>query len=305
MANTTEISEKDLNRKGFLKFVNVGVILSLLSSCIPDDRDGIMPTQLRPSPNPDAPTSVPIEEDLSELPDGIEEIAPTPTATEIIPQYTLTPEIKNFRDSYIPVEELLDGSYYRWLKDTVAPILVPWFQEHEEKIKDVTLDSVDIPSGKVIIFNISTLPNFEDPETAPFKRDVTFGFTSSKETNSILLEYIDGDSLLYRILPVFYYDKETDQVHPVITVEPTFIKDEEEINKINRQYLEDMNITIIHMNDTLFDIPYSLVNQSFNKIGRDDMRDRMLRFLHDADFSALSGEGIILLTEVLKARIYK
>ena len=90
MANTTENSERNIPKRGFLKFVNIGVILSLLSSCIPEDRDSIIPTQLHPSPNPDAPTSVPMEEDISALPDGIEEIAPTPTATEIVPHYTLT-----------------------------------------------------------------------------------------------------------------------------------------------------------------------------------------------------------------------
>ena len=229
-------------------------------------------------------------------------ITPTPK-----PSYELCPNIEAFRDCYVLEEELLDGSYWNWLNEVVAPTLVPWFQAHEDKIKDVSLDSVDVPSGKVITFDISSSPNFEDPETAPFKRDVTSGYTTTPRDRERIFEVsdLDFDTLMYRVYTVFFYEKSTQEVYPLIFVDPTFTEDEDLIDKINKQYLEGMNVTLIHFDDTLFGTPYSIVSDSFEQIGRKEMEKRMIRFLREGDFSALSDEGIVLLTGVSTARIYQ
>ena len=302
MESTTESSKREFTKSDLLKLANAGVILALLTGC---GKEGAFSTSPDPSPKPEAPTSAPIEE--TEKPDGIEDIAieEIPTPTEVVaPEYTVTPDIENFREAYIPVEELLDGSYFRWLKDEIAPTLVSWFQEHEDKIKDVKVDSLDLASGEVFIFDTSTRPNFEDPETAPFKRDVTFGYTTTQEFDESILEAIDSDTLIYMIYPVFYYDKKTQQVHPVITVTPIFTEDRDLIDEINRTYLNDMNLTIIHTSNTLFGRVEPIVRKSFDKVGRDEMRNKMQRY-YDGDFSALSDEDVVLLTQVYVSGFYK
>jgi len=293
MTSNTENSGREITRRDFLKLVNAGVILTLLTSCVSEKSSN----PIEKIDTAIAKQSTSIESSDQDFPMiEVADVKETPIPTETpAPEYPFVPNIENFRECYVPVEELLDGSYFRWLKDVIAPTLVPWFQEHEDKIKDVSLDSVDIPSGKVIVFDISTMPNFEDSQTAPFKRDVTFGHTSFQES--------DGGALLYRVLPIFYYIRETQQVHPVITVNRIY--NEDTIEKVNNSYINDMNVTPIYFSDEYFGEKDPIVAQSFDTIGRDEMMDRMLQFLHDKNFSALSDEGIVLLTRVLKAPIYR
>ena len=77
-------------------------------------------------------------------------ITPTPA-----PEYPIIPKIENFLDCYVPVEKLLDGSYWNWLNDVIAPTLIPWFQEHEDKIKDVKLGVIGVPidRGSAFIYD--------------------------------------------------------------------------------------------------------------------------------------------------------
>ena len=299
MAATTENSKREYNRRDFLKFVNAGVILAMLTSCIPDDHDNIMPTQLHPSPNPNAPTSAPIEEDISELPDGIEEIAPTPTATEIIPQYTLTPEIENFRESYIPVEELLDGSYWNWLNETIAPTLLEDFKAREDQLKYVEL-GVWAPSslGAVFVYETTTTPNYPDEEvSAPWNRKVTFGATSA-------------GSLEYLVLPVFYYDKESQRVYPVVTVSP--IRRPEVLEEGFKIYLDVMNIPVIlftqatsgsfEKDNIIMEDP--IVGQVYDRLGQDEIWERLKRFRY-GDVSALSDPEIVVLATAADTDFYE
>ena len=219
-------------------------------------------------------------------------IEPTATITPTpLPSYDLCPDIENFREAYIPVEELLDGSYFRWLKDVVAPTLLPWFQAHEDKIRtDVSISPIALEAGNAFIFNAATVPNFEDPETAPFKRDVTFGYTTIERS---------GDSdLLYIIFPVFYYDMDNQQVDPILTVTPAYLATEEAIALASDIYINDMNMTPIIVDDIYYGKKDPIVRRAFANVGSERMDASLEDFYTNVNFSALSNEDMIFLTTI-------
>ena len=221
-------------------------------------------------------------------------ITPTP-----LPVYELCSNIEDFRDCYVPVEELLDGSYWNWLNDVVASTLLPEFKEHEDKIKDVKVKPIGLVRGSALVYDGKTVPNFEDPETAPFKRDVTFASTKYPQP--------DGSMMNYYILPVFYYDKKIQQVYPVITL--ARIKVEGAIDIANKMYIEDMNITPIIFTETYGSMDKivmtdPIVGQFFNKVGEVEMMARVIRF-YDGDVSALSGPDMAFVTEIGKSDFLK
>jgi hypothetical protein len=223
-------------------------------------------------------------------------IAPTATITPTpVPEYPIT-TIENFRDCYVPVKELLDGSYFKWLNDVIAPSLIPWFQKHEDKIKtDVAIFPIALKAGNAFTFDPATRPNFEDHETAPFKRDVTFGHTTWTES--------DGSTMLYQLLPVFYYDVKTQQVHPILTITPVQVMDENLISLGDKIYSQDMNMTPIIVEDTFYGQKDPLVSQFFVRVG-DEMEARLERFFN-GDFSALSDEDMLFLTDISASELYR
>ena len=229
--------------------------------------------------NIDVPTEV-----MTEQPTSIPTETPIPTPTEIpAKEYPIT-TIENYRDCYVPTEELLDGSYWNWLNDVIAPTLIPWFQEHEGKIKDVRIAAIGLNTGNCLVFNPETAPNFEDPETAPFKRGVTFGHTTWES---------NGDPADWAILaPIFYYDVETQQVYPILIIRPIGHHDEEKIKEANRIFTQEMNITPILTENTWCGYEIPVVSQLFARVGNDEMDTRFQRF-YEGDFSALSGEDMM------------
>lgn len=126
-----------------------------------------------------------------------ETIAPTATITPTPePAYALCPDIENFRECYVPEKELLDGSYYRWLKDEVAPTLLEEFKAREDQIRDdIPMKIIGLGTGLVFFY-----PNegvyVDEERTAPWNRKVTFAVTSCKHR--------DGRTLECLVLPVFY-----------------------------------------------------------------------------------------------------
>ena len=109
---------------------------------------------------------------------------------------------------------------------------------------------------------------------------------------------------MYRIYPVFFYDKETQLVYPVVTITPTFTEDIDVIDEINRQYLEDMNLTIIQIDETLFGRTDPIVRKSFAKKSSQEMEERRERF-YNGDFSAFSDEDLVFLAKIYISDFYK
>ena len=227
-------------------------------------------------------------------------ITPTPK-----PEYAIVSDFENFRESYIPAEELLDGSYWNWLNDVVAPTLLPWFQEHEDKIKYIKPKVAGIPYiGAGFIYKPSKL-EYEDPEARPWKRDATFAFTSGME---------NGNSLNYVVLPVFYYDRVTQQVYPVVSVLPIRVPDPtpSEALVAKKQYLETMNIPSIvfsqspsgKFNIDNIEMNDSIVGKSWAELGPDEVWKRIEQF-HNGDVSAFSKKGIVVLADLSSSNAYK
>lgn len=302
MPTPTEISaERGVKKPRRVLALTIAIGGALLG-CVPEaSNDG---PKISPNPGTTPATDsyqAPTKAEMMEQA-GIEEIEPTPTATEVVPQYTLNPEIENFRESYIPVEELLDGSYWNWLNETVAPTLVEEFRAREDKIKDdIPLGVWGVPMGSVFVYDPTTTPNYEDPETRPWKRDVTFAATSIKEA--------DGSTLEYYVLPVFYYDDSIQDVQPVVTIIP--IRRPELIPGVKEMYLEIMNIPAIiysqsygsfNKDNIVMEDP--IVGQAYDKLGPDEVWKRTERF-YQGDVSAFSGPDMIVLCHIADTDFYE
>ena len=219
----------------------------------------------------------------------------TPLPTEIpAPEYLLVPDFENFQDCYVPPEELLNGDYWNWLNDVVAPTLLPWFQEHEDKIKYIKPIAVGIPyAGSTFVFSRPGKIEYEDPETRPWKRDVTFASTSVKLEN--------GNTLEYLVLPVFYYDKVTQQVYPVVSVNPIY-NENPDYSEIEEVILEVMNIPPIvysqstgGFNKDNMVMNDSIVGKSYAGLGPDEVWRRIQEFYDHGDMSVFSDPRIVVL----------
>jgi len=91
----------------------------------------------------------------------------SPTPTEVINYGICTPE--QFRDCPIPEEDLFNGKYLAFLRTLSKPF-------DAAKMKQVPM--ITLSDGS-LIYDISNLPNFEDPSTAPFRRNVTAGMVEA------------------------------------------------------------------------------------------------------------------------------
>ena len=227
-----------------------------------------------------------------------ETIAPTATITPTPePTYTLCPEIKNFRNCVVTEEELLNGDYWNWLNEVVAPTLLEDFKAREDQIRD------DIPiyvagwTSGAIFFYPEDGGVYEDEETtAPWNRNVTFAITSSGD-NDRASEYL--------IAPVFYYNKETQQVFPVVTVLPIWNtwgeKKEEKINTVTDVYKDTMNMPVIvftsspsgsfEKENITQTVP--LISKFYERLGQEEVWKRTERF-YNGDYSAFSSPDMIV-----------
>ena len=261
-------------------------------------------TLTAPTPDEEASQEAPGEEETDSPADAVdddetEEPAPVPTATEVKPEYTytVTPEIQNFRECYVPVEELLDGSYWNWLNEVVAPTLLEDFKAREDQIRDdIPIYVAGLSSGAIFFYPEGD-GIYEDEEvTAPWNRKVTFAFTKT---------YDNDRASEFLILPVFYYDKATQQVFPVVTIQPiwnTWGEESEEILKeVMEVYLNEMNTPLIKFtsapsgsfNKESMTMGDPLVSKFYEKLSQEEVLDRSKRFFN-GDYSAFSSPDMII-----------
>lgn len=228
-------------------------------------------------------------------------ITPTPE-----PEYELCPDIENFRDCELTEEELLSGDYWNWLNKVVAPTLLEEFKAREDKIvDDIPLNGIGISSGSAFYYlDNGVLENEE--VTAPWERlDVTFATTS-------VLDPITNSTLEYMILPVFCYDKETQTVYPVVTVQPLFHP--ERLEETMDIYLNEMNMPVIVYssstgsfekdNITMDDTTCPLVTKVYDRLGQDEVWDRTERF-YNGDVSAFSSPDMIVRFNIISAEPFR
>ena len=206
---------------------------------------------------------------------------PTETPTPEVKQFPIC-QIEQFRDCPITVDDLFNGNYLRWLNTLSKPF-------DQSKIKQVPMQ---VMFGNIIFYNPKTAPNFRDPATAPFRRDVTAGYASYQG-----IDYI--------VMPVEYFDpKRPDKNRWVITVNSMYWPghNQEKANKtlaaenvyIWRKY---MRVTAICNDDAASNIVEGpedpLVKKTFDN--NPDMAERFNKFISGEDMGALSKPGVVLM----------
>jgi len=208
---------------------------------------------------------------------------------EPIKDYSIC-KIEKFYDCVVPYEDLVNGDYLRWLKTLSKPF-------DQTKIKDVPFVIHDRPQSIVpgeteIIYDTSTGPNFADPSSAPFRRDVTSG---------VVYYYHNGVQSFGILKPIEFYDKnDPDNNKWVITVDSRYYGDIENLDPRSERFTININIWKQWMRitpiSTNFRAPTGLRDplamSTFERYP--DMTARFERFVA-GNVSALSGPGIILL----------
>jgi hypothetical protein len=180
--------------------------------------------------------------------------------------------VENYKDCVIPVEDLFDGSYLRWLQTLSKPF------DNPQNLKVLT-SRVQI-ENTVYFGDWGELNNsFADPKTAPLRRGVTAGYVS-----------LPGDTD-YIVLPVEFYNPNSPSGSDwVIAVFPEMTVFEE------AGIMEDIKKWTNGKSLPLYTSPerYELLKRSFRNYP--DLAQRVQEFADTGDPSSLSMPGIILKT---------
>lgn len=228
---------------------------------------------------------------LYEKEDGTKDLAFDLTTREQreIKSYPIC-KMDKFYDCVIPLEELQNGDYWLWLNTLSKPF-------DSSIIKDVPMTTrtfMSVTQHTEIIYDPSTAPNFNDPTTRPFRRDVTFGL--------IYYEY-QGYTSYGTIMPIEFFDKNDPQNNKwVITIDSLYYAYHGNTSPSTNQYLQwqidtwkyFMNITPILT--TTFGgtgVQDPLVMSTFEHYP--DIGSRFEKFIA-GDVSMLSAPDIFLLT---------
>jgi hypothetical protein len=206
-----------------------------------------------------------------------------------IKSYTIC-KIDKFYNCEIPYEELQNGDYWLWLNTLSKPF-------DTTKIKDVpmtTRNYMDVTQKTEIIYDPSTAPNFNDPTTRPFRRDVTFGVIYYKYE-----EFISYGT----VMPIEFFDKNDPQNNKwVLTIDSHYYEYHGNVTPSTNQYLQwqidswkyFMNITpiltTIYSNLGVQDPLAMSTYENYPDIGN------RFQYFIEGDVSMLSAPDIFLLT---------
>ncbi|MDK1080313.1 MAG: hypothetical protein QGD88_02440 [Anaerolineae bacterium] len=213
-----------------------------------------------------------------------------------VKEYALCPSPENFRDCPVPVEDLFNGRYHRWLKT-----LSQSFDSGQLK----WVDMMQHPFSPIIIYDDETAPNYKNVSERPYRRNVTAGTTA--------LAMPDGTILEYAILPVEFADP-TDPQNPkknfwVIGINELYRasigKTELAPKGIMREgmriWVEKMNMAPFVMGNTHpynANVVIALADMTWQKYGEQEMRARFERFMSN-DPSAL--DGMVLKVDIARS----
>lgn len=149
---------------------------------------------------------------LYENSDGVRDLAyDISTGEKVeIPKYKICSN-ERFYDCEITKEDLLNGKYWLWL-NTLDVKFDP------TKVKDVpfVVDTNEYSSSWVDRTSVyqdsghELVPDFSDPSTAPFARNVTSG---------VVLFIDNGINTFDAVRPLFFYNKEKDITYPIISIQ--------------------------------------------------------------------------------------
>lgn len=253
---------------------------------------------------PAAPTETPTE---TLTPTATETQVPTPEKTFPVCKTEKYKDCVIYDGASIPEAINALSQYHDWLQTLSKPF-------DATKIKDVPFETRQEDWGTAIIYKAETTPNFKDPTTRPFRRDVTAGV--------LYMNYF-GNKVPYLVLPIEYFDKNDPEHNKwVIAVYSTYggiIPGSNEYSPVPNphsiiqtaisMWKNDMNITPITENTTtqLTISEDPLIRKVFDNYQNtsENMPERFKRFV-DGDLSALSQPGIIVNTEVFSGgNLYK
>ena len=204
-------------------------------------------------------------------------------------------KIENYDKCVIPVEDLLNGDYLKWLETLSQPF-------DATNLKQVPFVFLQEQEGNLIVYDMTHTPNFSDPATRPFRRDVTSG---------VAYVTYDGVQVPYLIRPIEFYDPK-DPTHNkwVITLKSYYGS----INPVTGQYTpipnvsafvkEDIAMWKSSMNTTpILTSPVVQISNSVDPLiqkvfdANPDIQQRFKDFESGADMGALSRGGVLVLTE--------
>lgn len=233
---------------------------------------------------------------------------PRPTITSTLtqePTATITPtalpefdicSLENFRDCEITEEELLDGSYFNWLKNVVAPTLAPEFQErYLNGTMQTNVPFVLHAFGEANYISYEPSASFAVENTRPFMRNVTFAWS--------IAEWIvsgerpdDAPKVGYLVAPVFMYEvtnTETGEgvVHPIVTL---LVTREDHARGLVEDY-QAVNEPIFYTSENWPSGNVDpVVAESFSKFF--DIDERQEAFFR-GDYGALSERGLLVISD--------
>jgi len=194
----------------------------------------------------------------------------------------------------IPEAITVIKQYQEWLTTLSEP-----FDETKLKL-DVPFIVFDDSGNDLIIYDPKTAPNFPDPATRPFRRDVTAGI--------IYIDY-GGEKVPYLVRPIEFYDKNDPQnnkwvvtlkaygvTHPITGQFTSIPNVDTWISWDLRAWKNHMNTTPI-LTTPAVQINRGSVDPLVQQIFSDhpEMQQRFERFLN-GDVGALSDPGIAVLT---------
>lgn len=258
-------------------------MIFLLAACAAPTASGPMPTEVTATSTPTV-TSILIS--TLTQPASTDVVVPTATP-EVVKEFPIC-WVEQWRSCPVQVEDLLPveaggtGAYLKWLKTQSKP-----FDPAKIKILPLTL-----MSGNTVIYDSPTYPNYEDPESRPFRRNVTSGITTINGVDYLLLpvEYPDPTSpgnpaknvWAIGIRPMSMLGTDLGKPLPPGNERQQFA-----------MWLDNMNIAP-WLNDTSFaagTVP--LVDEYWQKVGREEMQARFERFLA-GDTTAFDGQLLLV-----------
>jgi hypothetical protein len=203
-------------------------------------------------------------------------ITPTETSTGPTPTATATPglrqfpicSLENYRECPLTTEDLLDGSYLRWLNTLSTP-----FDASKVKLAD------PIYTGNSILYNKDV--KFEDPGESFYRKGLTYGF------------YISPDGYEANILPVENFSPSSPNENKWV-IGIMFRSDRPQVEW--KRILESWVKTPPAYRDFYKpELKYKLVTPYKETYAKyPDMSDRINKYAETGDFSYLSGPGLIL-----------
>ena len=213
--------------------------------------------------------------------------------------------IENFRDCELTEEQLLNGDYFRWLNEVVAPSLAPIFQErYNAGTMQTDVPMVPHSFGETNYVSFELSASFQDENTRPFMRHETFAYLPAewitpemREAGATATGYFVSTTFMYEVT-----NPETGEgiVHPIVLLTIGNFDDPKITQGLISSYQavhEPIFYTQPKYPDGIFDPMVQNIFNKFNSSGK-NMESRIRDFM-GGDYSAFSEPGLAIMTAFL------